>query len=58
MAVGTELVDEGEAERADQCDPSDDLIAPGKTLLGLERGDAGTGDDDGEEDEADLDAHD
>lgn len=57
MIVWTEFVDERQAERGHQCEPSNSLTAQGKTLLGLKRGDAGVCDDDCEQNESDLDAH-
>ena len=58
VVVITKFVDEGKGERGDQSEPSDDLTAQGKTLLGLKRGNTGACDDDCEEDQSDLNAHD
>ncbi len=57
VIVWTEFVDERKAERGYECEPSDNLITQGKTLLGLKRGNAGACDDDCEQNESDLNAH-
>lgn len=58
MVVWTKFVDKEKGQRGYQCQPSDNLTAQRKALLGLKGGDAGARDNDGEQDESDLNAHD
>lgn len=54
MAVGVQSMEQGQHKGGYQNSPADYLIAKGKPLAGLESGNAGSSNNQGEQNDADL----